>query len=872
MKKFAEFYKCALQVNPYSYVTYRGGEHAMSEDEYNSLILNNCLSEGIKVVGLADHGNSDKSERLRKLLRQNDIIVFPGFEIATAEKIHIVCLFSEETTPEQLNRYLGRLGLTDVNNGVMPSHISCLEIAKVVEEELNGFWYAAHITSDNGIIKIGQMNHIWKDVRLKAAQIPYGLEDIDPKYLNIIKNKEPMYKKTTPYAFINAKDICKPEDLLEKNAYCLVKMSDLTFSCFIEAFQDPNGRVKLSYEQNERFHSSIDKLEVYGGYLDGLSIELSRNLNTTIGGRGTGKSTLLELIRYTLDCEPKSSESKKYFRELIKANLGLDNGRVELHITSNQRYGQRYKIIKRYENPIVIENADGSISNLTVSDILPNVEIYGQNEIIELVSNDEAKLNILSRFLPNQTENFSEREGILKELKQNANLLIDRTKKKNEISERVALLPKLEEKANFFKENGIADKLSTIEHLSAEEEYIKQTLETITKHSIQFFEVDTPFTNQFTQETPNSNKFKKITEIVQHFNLELIKLKDMYEKLVKDTARSVEEIHKEWQGIKRDSESAIRESIRSIDGLNGKTGPEIATEYRETVSQIARINPSKNESTRILGDLQDITQERKNLLEKLNKNQDESYDALRKAIKKINRGKLKGKVQVEAYAGKNREALIEHLSKIEGLGPKSLSWLREKDEFLLPSFIRHINEGSTTLMEEYGLTKAKADILTQLPLEKKLELELIPLLDMIEVKLNTAAEGDEVENFKSLNKLSKGQQCTAILNILMLDNSDPLIIDQPEDNLDNAYIANNFVDGLRDYKLNRQFIFATHNANIPVFGDSELIVVMQEIDGQGLIAENCIGSVDNHNVKAAVINTLEGGNIAFQMRKAKYNL
>lgn len=96
-----------------------------------------------------------------------------------------------------------------------------------------------------------------------------------------------------------------------------------------------------------------------------------------------------------------------------------------------------------------------------------------------------------------------------------------------------------------------------------------------------------------------------------------------------------------------------------------------------------------------------------------------------------------------------------------------------------------------------------------MPLEKKLELELVQLLDIIDVKLNTAGGISDKENFKSLNKLSKGQQCTAILNILMLDNNDPLIIDQPEDNLDNAYIANNFVDGLRDYKLNRQFILIT---------------------------------------------------------------
>jgi hypothetical protein len=872
LKKYAEFYKCSLQVNPYSYMAYRGEEHSISEDEYNQFILQNCLSENIKVVGLADHGNIQTSEKLRGLLKENEITVFPGFEIATAEKIHIVCLFSENTTPEQLNRYLGRLGLTDVENGVMPSHMSCLDIAKIVEDDLNGFWYAAHITSDNGIIKMGQMNHVWIDARLKAAQIPFSLEEIDPRYINIIKNKEPMYKKSTPFAFINAKDICKPEDLLEKNAYCLVKMSDVNFSCFKEAFQDPNARVKLSYDQNERFHSSIDKIEVFGGYLEGLSVDLSKNLNTTIGGRGTGKSTLLELIRYALDYEPKSEDSKKYFKELIKTNLGLDNGRIELHVTSNQRYGQKYKIIKRYEDPTVIENANGTVSNLNVVDILPHVEIFGQNEIIELVSNEEAKLKILNRFLPNQADNISERETIINDLKQNAGLLLEQIKKMDEVSNKVTRLPKLEEKVQFFKETGIAEKLSTIEHLSTEEEYIKKSLDIITKHKVQFLEVDSPFTKEFIDKTPNADEFNNITEILSTFNLGLNKLNDEYEKLIKETARKLEEIYTKWEEIKNESEGEIKESIKSLEGLNGKTGAEIALEYRETVSEIARINPSKNESIRIKEELKILELARKTLLEKLKKNQDASFDSLRKAVKKINKGKLKGKVQVEVHSGKNREELIEKLSEIDGLGLKSLSWIKEKEEFSLSSFLNHIGQGSTKLMEEYDLTKSKADILAQLPLDKRLELELVQLLDIIDVKLNTVGEGAEGENYKSLNKLSKGQQCTAILNILMLDNNDPLIIDQPEDNLDNAYIANNFVDGLRDYKLNRQFIFATHNANIPVFGDSELIIVMQEIDGQGSIAENCIGSVDNPDVKTAVVNTLEGGNIAFQMRRAKYNL
>lgn len=872
MKNFAEFYKCALQVNPYSYVAYRGGEHEISEEEYNQSVLNNCLSEEIKVVGLADHGSVQTAEKLRGLLTENGITVFPGFEIATAEKIHIVCQFSEETTPDQLNRYLGRLGLTDVENGVMPSNLSCLDIAKLVEEELDGFWYAAHITSDNGILKMGQMNHIWTDERLKVAQIPYSLNEVDPRYINIIKNKEPMYKKETPFAFINAKDICKPEDLLEKNAYCLVKMSDLNFTCFKEAFQDPTARVKLSYDQNERFHSSINKIEVFGGYLDGMSVDLSRNLNTTIGGRGTGKSTLLELVRYALDLEPKSNDSKKYFSELIKSNLGLDNGRVELHVTSYQRYGQEYKVIKRYGDPTVVKNIDDSVSNLTVKDILPHVEIYGQNEIIELVANEEAKLNILNRFLPNQADIFNEKEEIIKKLKQNAIKLVDIIEKKDETSTKVSKLPILEEKVKFFKEAGIADKLSTIEHLSTEEEYLKKSLEVIIQHNVPFNEVDLPFSMEFLGKTPNSAKFKLIDEVFTNFNLKLNELKDEYEKLVKESARSVEEINSEWKVIKQESEGEIRNSIKSLEGLNGKTGQEIALEYKETVAEIAKINPIKSETKKLEEELEEIISERRTLIEKLKKTQDHSYDSLRKAVRKINKGKLRGKVQIEIHAAKNRDELIEILSDIEGLGPKSLTWIRDIDEFSLFSFIGHLNQGSDKLIEEYNLTRAKAEILANIPLAKKLELELVQLLDVIDVKLNTASVENEQENYKSLSKLSKGQQCTAILNILMLDNNDPLIIDQPEDNLDNSYIANNFVDGLRDYKLNRQFIFATHNANIPVFGDAELIVVMQEVDRHGSIKENCIGSVDNPNVKTAVVNTLEGGNIAFKMRKAKYNL
>lgn len=151
-----------------------------------------------------------------------------------------------------------------------------------------------------------------------------------------------------------------------------------------------------------------------------------------------------------------------------------------------------------------------------------------------------------------------------------------------------------------------------------------------------------------------------------------------------------------------------------------------------------------------------------------------------------------------------------------------------------------------------------------------LHLESIELENIIDIQLNVGS--DENIEFRSLNKLSKGQQCTAILNLLTLSNDDPLLVDQPEDNLDNSFITNNLVENTRKLKINRQFIFATHNANIPVFGDAELIVTMENENGQGIINNESLGSIDNNLVRNSVIQILEGGDIAFKMRKNKYGL
>jgi hypothetical protein len=95
-------------------------------------------------------------------------------------------------------------------------------------------------------------------------------------------------------------------------------------------------------------------------------------------------------------------------------------------------------------------------------------------------------------------------------------------------------------------------------------------------------------------------------------------------------------------------------------------------------------------------------------------------------------------------------------------------------------------------------------------------------------------------------------------------------MDQPEDNLDNAFIADRIVTELRSAKIARQFIFATHNANIPVFGDAEWIGVFDATDDKASMPPDYQGAIDVPKVKEKAADILEGGRSAFNQRKAKY--
>lgn len=124
---------------------------------------------------------------------------------------------------------------------------------------------------------------------------------------------------------------------------------------------------------------------------------------------------------------------------------------------------------------------------------------------------------------------------------------------------------------------------------------------------------------------------------------------------------------------------------------------------------------------------------------------------------------------------------------------------------------------------------------------------------------------------KPLKDHSLGQRASAlILFLLAQKDNDILIIDQPEDDLDNQTIYDNVIKEIKKLKGNMQFIFATHNANIPVLGDCEKIVACDYDEGRDIKIDS--GTIDEPVSQQKIVAIMEGGKDALRMRRQIYNI
>jgi primosomal protein N'' len=183
---------------------------------------------------------------------------------------------------------------------------------------------------------------------------------------------------------------------------------------------------------------------------------------------------------------------------------------------------------------------------------------------------------------------------------------------------------------------------------------------------------------------------------------------------------------------------------------------------------------------------------------------------------------------------------------------------------------RAIQKGRDSLIQHFGFAQGSADRIASANPELFMRIEELELAPTTKIELNTAPDG-EPPSWHALEELSTGQKATAVLLLLLLESEAPLIVDQPEDDLDNRFITDGVVPIMRQEKRRRQFVFSTHNANIPVLGDAELIIGLtasgEAKDGVARIPSDHMASIDVRLVREMVEEILEGGKAAFEMRR-----
>lgn len=724
------------------------------------------------------------------------------------------------------------------------------------------------------------MNHVWQHKELLAAQIPGSIEDLNGVesdfYRKVFLNKDASYKREREMAAINAADVAKPDDIKSSRASCLIKMTKPCFASFKQAFLDAGSRVRLNCDKPENYASAIERIRFIGGYLDGVDIELSDHLNAVIGGRGTGKSTLLECIRYAFALEPKTQNALKQHNNVINTNLGKERGLVEITLRSAVLHGRKFTVSRKYGNQPVVVDEQGNVSPAPPSELMPGIELYGQNEIYEMTRDEHSRNQLIERFLEGEHEQFdADIANVLVKLKDNRESIKRALNQKDDVEAELERLPKLMDQAKQYQALGIEEKLKIIPKLEKEKLLkvrvdedvirVKDAIEAL-KNSLP----DTVFLSDSTLDgLPHADLLRQQRIVLDALKAGVEQALVKLEQLAFNADTQLAPLKQSLLEKTQTEEQNLEKAFKDIPASQGKTGRQIGAEYQALLKQIEQIRPKQTTLQHRQTQIDELYSQRKKLLLELDLHTSARATSILKSVKRLTR-KLEQKVRLTLQPEGNRQALFNFLSEcsLEGIGPKRLAWVLD-DDFSPSNLAATIRQGEAELAQKFGITGTVITALTRLPEIKLLELEELQLPDTMAIELNVT-HGERESVFRSIEELSTGQQCTALLHLLLLDNQDPLILDQPEDNLDNAFIADRIVAELRRAKLSRQFLFATHNANIPVFGDAEWIGVLSVEEGKGLILPEQQGAIDVPKVQELAADILEGGKGAFNQRREKY--
>jgi len=873
----ARFYRTSLQVNPFQYLL-RQNKQTIYTDEanYNAAMVDACKDQGIEVIAVTDHYRVKTSIGLIEAAKDAGIRVCRGVEAVSKDGVHMLCLFDPGKDIDSINRIIGDCGIHDDSE---PSPLGKYDVCELLEEcqKWGCTCIAAHVAAQGGLLKtLSRKTGIqaWTSELLLACSLPGSVNDAPDNLRPIIQNKNGDYRREHPIAVLNAQDVNNPEGFKRPGACCYIKMAKDTVEGVRQAFLDPLSRIRLASDPVPEEHEEFVALSWQGGFLSDTAVNLNQNLNVLIGGRGAGKSTIVESIRHVLNLAPLGDEATKNHKGIV--SQVLKNGtRISLLVRSYRPSAREYLIERTIPNPPVVRDVYGTVLDVKPTDIVKGAEVYGQHEISELTKSPEKLTLLLERFVKRDPSTEQKKADLVTKLGNSRQDINRALVKFHSIENQLSRLPALEETLKRYKDAGLEEKLKEQSLLIREETVLKTAYERIDpfqdfKDKLEeLLPINTAFLNpDELKDLPAKDILSLPKKALDDFSAKLEEIMTNLETAIETVEKALEPVQSNWNGhkerVNEEYEKILRDLQKAkIDGA----------EYIQLKEQIGQLTPLKGQKKKLAKSIADQIKERRTLLAEWEDSKNDEFQALNKAAKKVNR-QLAGRVRVQVSPAGSLEPLFQFLKdKIGGRLAESIDALIKRTPISLVEFARACQSDKDELVKSYGLPPFQAKRLADADQDVLFQLEELDLPTTTSLELNVAAEGQDAY-WQELSQLSTGQKATAVLLLLLLESDAPLVVDQPEDDLDNRFITDSIVPKMREEKGRRQFIFSTHNANVPVLGDAELILgLIPSADAGHEHAEipvDRMGSIDSGAVRSMVEELLEGGKHAFEMRRLKY--
>lgn len=619
-------------------------------------------------------------------------------------------------------------------------------------------------------------------------------------------------------------------------------------------------------------HHVLVNVKITGGFLAGAELDFADGLNCLIGGRGTGKTTMLEFLRFGLGLMPDPKISQPRYRAidgLVKANLG--GGRVAIELRT--KTGMRYTAERSAAEAVQVLNEVGKAVPVSLDrDQIFGADVFSQNEIEEIASNPAAQLSVLDRFVEVEAAALArELESLRRQLGQTTVELRRLDVEIEDFAARASELPVIEErlkgvalaggpdaaklngahagKAARDREAQVVDQIASAAHRAAGEtsatvSSFQSTLEAQLDASV--------------RSGPNRDLFTPLEADVRTLELALQAASRSVASAVASLETSLGRHRSAIAERHAVQEATYRKLVSESEVEGGR-----ATERAALQQAHAEASGAAKQCEVKTAQRNGVLVKRNELLGKLSELRDRRFAARKTVADRLTQqfSSIRVSITQAADAKEYRELIAKAL---KGLSLKqNVVAERLAQAFLPTELARAVMTGNADVISERASCDEERAQRVVAALRDEGNVYEIEAVDLEDVPCIELLDGDK---YKESPNLSTGQRCTTILPILLVQSERPLLIDQPEDNLDNAFIYDTIVKALRTVKGARQVIFVTHNPNIPVLGEAERVFVL-ESDGHQARLRRC-GSVDE--CKDDVEMILEGGREAFLQRKQRY--